>query len=122
MVRVLNAILGFQRSPKPLLTGTEIWYEVFIWCIFSSVILYSLAAIIAFITLRKHKFGRFYSVLIFFMGFFLPLTLGVVSSGSVAFVYKSSTFGMQTTHAIMWGVGQTCIHAFFGITRILATL
>ena len=118
MVRVLNAILGFQTAPKPLASGpgnitnfdcsllplllkaftpslhrfVEIWYEVFIWCLFSSIGIYVCAALVAFLTLRKHKFGRFYSLMILLMGFFLPLTLGVVSSASVAFVYKTSRF------------------------------
>ena len=142
MSRDFNAILGFQTAPEPLATGKEIWYEVFVWCFFSSVTLYSMAAGVAFLTLRKHKFGRyliqitrlirfknvvyfqyrFYSLMILFMGFVLPLTLGVLSSASVAFVYKTSSFGMETSHAIMWGAGQTVIHAFFGVTRILATL
>ena len=68
----------------------EIWYEVFIWCLFSSIGIYVCAALVAFLTLRKHKFGRFYSLMILLMGFFLPLTLGVVSSASIAFVYKTS--------------------------------
>ena len=120
---------------------TEIWYEVFIWCLFSSIFVYVFGAAIAFFTLRKHKFGRylrdqafiacrvqlslssrFYSLMILFMGFVIPMSLGVVSSASIAWVYKTSSFRMQSSHAVMWGVGQTCIHAVFGLTRILATL
>jgi len=74
------------------------------------------------LTLRKHKFGRFYSLMILLMGFFLPLTLGVVSSASIAFVYKTSSFGMSPFHAMIWGVGQTVVHALFGYFRLLATL
>ncbi len=122
MVREIKSILAFQRAPQPLATGAEIWYEVFVWCFFSSVFLYVLAASCAFFILRKHKFGRLYSLMILFMGFVLPLTLGAVSSASVAFVYKTSNFRMETSHAILWGVGQTVIHAAFGTTRILATL
>ena len=59
MSRDFNAILGFQTAPEPLATGKEIWYEVFVWCFFSSVTLYSMAAGVAFLTLRKHKFGRY---------------------------------------------------------------
>ena len=44
------------------------WYAVFLWCVLSSVVIYFLAAIIAFATLRKHKFGRFYSVMILLTG------------------------------------------------------
>jgi len=122
MVRVLNAILGFQTAKEPLATGPDIWYEVFIWCLFSSIGIYVCAALVAFLTLRKHKFGRFYSLMILLMGFFLPLTLGVVSSASIAFVYKTSSFEMSTFHAMIWGVGQTVVHALFGYFRLLATL
>ena len=58
MVRTFDAILAFQKSANPLKTGTDIWYEVFIWCLFSSLFIYFLAAAAAFLTLRKHKFGR----------------------------------------------------------------
>ena len=30
--------------------------------------------------------------------------------------------GLDTTSALLWGVGQTVVHAVFGTTRILATL
>jgi hypothetical protein len=58
MVRVLDAILGFQKAENPLMTGVDIWYEVFVWAFFSSLFIYSLAAAGAFFTLRKHRFGR----------------------------------------------------------------
>ena len=60
--------------------------------------------------------------MILLMGVVLPLTLGVLSSASVAFVYKTSNFHMAPMHAMFWGCGQTLIHAFFGMARILATL
>ena len=96
--------------------------SVFTWCLFSSAIIYSVAAIIAFTTLRRHKLGRFYSVVIFIMGLVIPCSLGLLSSGAIAFVYKHSNFSMVPIHAAMWGVGQTVIHAAVGFTRILATL
>ena len=65
---------------------------------------------------------RYYSLLIFLMGFIIPLTLGALSSATISFVYKASSFRMDETHAMMWGCGQTVVHASFGITRILATL
>lgn len=100
----------------------DMWYAVFLWCLFSSLFIYLLAAMMAFTTLRKHKFGRFYSVMILLMGVVIPLSLGMLSSAAIAFVYKTSSFKMDPTHAMMWGVGQTVIHAAVGFTRILATL
>nr|ACO14605.1 Transmembrane protein 170 [Caligus clemensi] len=98
------------------------WYLIFIWCLGSSLFLSVLGALGAFCTLRKHKFGRFYSLMILFMGLLIPLSLGMISSAAIAFVYKTSNFKMDYTHAMMWGIGQTVIHAAFGATRILATL
>jgi len=109
-------------SSTPFMLFKEMWMAVFMWCFVSSVFLYSIAAVIAFIILRKHKFGRFYGLMIIIMGTIIPCSLGVLSSAAVAFVYKHSSFSMVPTHAMMWGVGQTVIHAAVGFTRILATL
>ena len=34
------------------------WYNVFLWAMFSSIFIHSVAAIIAFLVLRKHAVGR----------------------------------------------------------------
>ena len=61
--------------------------------------------------------------MILFMGFFIPLSLGFISSASIAFVYKTSNFlPMAPNHAIIWGFSLTLTHAVFGYLRILATL
>lgn len=96
--------------------------SVWMWCVFSSAVIYSFAAILAFTTLRRHKLGRFYSVSILTMGLAVPLSLGLITSAAIAFVYKHSNFSMAPIHAAMWGAGQTVIHAAVGLTRILATL
>merc|ERR1719187_1383556 len=96
------------------------WMAVFVWCLFSSAVIYSAAAVLAFAALRRHSLGRFYSVMIVVMGLIIPLSL--LSSGAIAFVYKHSNFSMVPIHAMMWGVGQTVTHAAVGFTRILATL
>merc|ERR1719206_915046 len=44
------------------------WMAVFVWCLFSSAVIYSTAAVLAFAALRKHSLGRFYSVMILVMG------------------------------------------------------
>lgn len=37
------------------------WYNVFLWAMFSSIFIHSVAAVIAFLTLRKHSVGRYKS-------------------------------------------------------------
>ena len=90
-----------------------IWYKVFIWCLYSSLFIYFLAAALALFYLRKHRIGRLYSVLIILNGILLPLTLGSISSASIAWIYNTANFEMNEYHAMIWGSGQTVIYAFF---------
>ncbi|XP_046993186.1 transmembrane protein 170A [Schistocerca americana] len=106
----------------PLNTFAEMWYHVFLWALLSSVFVHAVAAAIAFATLRKHIYGKFFPVFILIMGVLAPLTSGVVSSAAVAFVYDSSNMPMRALYALFWGVGQTVVAACIGLTRILATL
>jgi hypothetical protein len=46
------------------------------WCFVSSVFLYSIAAAVAFTMLRRHKLGKFYSVMIL-LGAVIPCSLGM---------------------------------------------
>merc|ERR1712156_775514 len=124
LIKMVLPLFGFQKDERPdgLSTFGDMWTHVFIWCSASSLLFYTAAAALAFFTLGKHKFGRYYSLLIFLLGFIIPLTLRALSSATISFVYKASSFRMDETHAMMWGCGQTVVHASFGITRILATL
>jgi hypothetical protein len=36
----------------------EMWYHVLLWALLSSILIHTMAAFIAFITLRKHRVGR----------------------------------------------------------------
>lgn len=100
----------------------EMWYHIFLWALFSSIFIHTCAALIAFVTLRKHKFGRFFSILILVMGVVSPATSGIISSAAIAFVHRASSLEMSPIFAMVWGVGQTILSACIGFTRILATL
>lgn len=114
-------VMGLRHG-SPLKTFNEMWYHVFLWAIFSSIFVHTCAALVAFVTLRKHKFGRFFSILILVMGVLSPATSGVISSASIAFVHRASSLQMLPVWAMIWGVGQTALSACIGFTRILATL
>lgn len=110
-------------SPRDPLNGfAEMWYQVFLWGLFSSILVHFVAAAIAFGRLRKHKIGRFIPAVILVMGFLSPLTGGVVTSAAIAGVYRASGFEMAPLYALVWGVGQTILVIFISFTRILATL
>ncbi|XP_067002771.1 transmembrane protein 170A [Anabrus simplex] len=109
-------------TSDPLKTFGEMWYQIFLWALFSSIFVHVIAAAVAFATLRKHVYGKFFPIFILVMGVLAPLTSGVVSSAAVAFVYRASNYQMAPLYALLWGVGQTVLSACIGFTRILATL
>lgn len=114
-------VLNF-RSTNTLRSFTEMWYHIFLWSLVSSIFVHTCAALIAFVTLRKHKFGRFFSILILVMGVVAPATSGAVSSGTIAFVHRMTSLQMLRVYALVWGIGLTIVSAFVGYLRILATL
>lgn len=114
-------VMGLRHG-SPLKNFNEMWYHVFVWALFSSIFVHTSAAMFAFVTLRRHKFGRFFSILILVMGVLAPATSGVVTSSAIAFVHRASSLQMTPVWAMVWGVGQTALSACIGYTRILATL
>ncbi|EDW09215.1 hypothetical protein AWZ03_006503 [Drosophila navojoa] len=110
------------RSQSRLNTFREMWYHIFLWALFSSIFIHTCAALVAFVTLRRHKFGRFFSILILVMGFVSPASSGIISSAVIAFVHVASSLPMSPIYALFWGVGQTIFSACLGFFRILATL
>lgn len=114
-------VIGLTPS-DPLDTFVEMWYQVFLWALFSSLFMHIIAASIAFCTLKQHKTGRFAPIVILVMGVLAPLTGGVVTSAAIAGVYRASSFEMAPFYALVWGLGQTVLAAVLSYTRILATL
>jgi hypothetical protein len=37
------------------------WYQIFLWALFSSVFVHTIAGAICFATLRQHKYGKYVS-------------------------------------------------------------
>ncbi|XP_074035178.1 transmembrane protein 170A [Leptinotarsa decemlineata] len=117
----VGTVLWLQQADA-LNTFTKMWYHVFLWALFSSILVHTIAALIAFLTLKKHKFGKFFPISILLMGVITPAMTGIVSSAAIAFVYRASSLPMNPLYALFWGCGQTFLTGCMGFTRILATL
>ncbi|XP_063907051.1 transmembrane protein 170A [Zophobas morio] len=117
----IGTVFWFQKADS-LNTFIKMWYHVFLWSFFSSLVVHTLAGLIAFLTLRKHKFGKFFPLAILLIGIVAPAVTGIVSSAAIAFVYRASSLPMNPLYALFWGCGQTIVMASMGFTRILATL
>ncbi|XP_005100798.1 transmembrane protein 170A [Aplysia californica] len=117
---VLNVI---SLSPNDDLNSfVEIWYQVFLWALFSSLFVHIVGSLIAFCRLRKHRIGRWIPLVILGMGVISPLTGGVVTSAAIAGVYRACDIVMMPFYALVWGVGQTFGVLLISFTRIVATL
>lgn len=110
------------RGNQTLKSFGEMWSHIFLWSLISSIFVHTCAALVAFVTLRKHKFGRYFPLLLLLMGVVPPAICGIVSSAAIAFVHRVSSLQMLPLYALVWGIGQTIVSAFVGYTRILATL
>ena len=101
---------------------TEMWYHVFLWSLFSSIMIHMFASSIAFGSLRRHKTLRFAPILILVSGIITPLTAYSITSAAVAGVHRAASFQMYPFYAMFWGCGQTLVTLVFSFTRVLATL
>ncbi|XP_070616843.1 transmembrane protein 170A [Erythrolamprus reginae] len=117
--------LGNATSPAcaaALCHFTEMWYGVFLWALVSSLFFHIPAGLLAFSTLRRHRYGRFMPVSIFLMGLIGPIAAGTLTSAAVAGVYRAAGKKMSPFEALTWGVGQTFCVVMISFLRILATL
>ena len=58
----------------------EMWYQIFLWALGTSIFIHCVVALISFCTLRRHKYGRFFPILVIIVGFLFPVTGGVITS------------------------------------------
>ena len=100
----------------------EMWYHMFLWSLFSSVIIHAIASIVAFASLRRHKIARYGPILILLSSVITPLFSYSITSAVIACVYRTASFVMIPTHAMFWGCGLSLSTAFFSFSRVLATL
>lgn len=80
----------------PLLS--EMWYWVFLWCLFSSLFVHGAAGLLMLVMLQRHKRGRLITLVLVSVGFLASLSGSVITSrsqrsarlGSLVFSYGSS--------------------------------
>lgn len=118
--RVLS--LWVQGTVPTLQDFTEMWYWVFLWCLFSSLFVHSAVGLLMCVTLQRHKRGRFITVVLISVGFLASLAGGVITSAAVAGVYRVAGKDMTPLEALVFGVGQTAFTVIISFSRILATL
>ncbi|XP_036372217.1 transmembrane protein 170B [Megalops cyprinoides] len=120
----VRQVLGLwvQGSVPTLQHFAEMWYWVFLWCLFSSLLVHGAMALLMLFTLQRHRRGRLITVLLVSVGFLASLIGGVITSAAVAGVYRVAGKDMAPLEALVFGTGQTALSILISFSRILATL
>ncbi|KAF4077745.1 hypothetical protein AMELA_G00211470 [Ameiurus melas] len=118
--RVLS--LWVQGTVPTLQHFTEMWYWVFLWCLFSSLFVHGAVGLLMCVMLQRHKRGRLITLVLISAGFLASIIGGVLTSAVVAWVYRVAGKDMAPLEALVFGVGQTTLAILISFSRILATL
>lgn len=114
--------LWVQGSVPRLQHFTEMWYWVFLWCLFSSLFVHGAVGLLMLLMLQRHRRGRLITVVLISIGFLVSLLGGVITSAAVAGVYRGAGKDMAPLEALVFGVGQTTLSVLISFSRVLATL
>ncbi|XP_064084508.1 transmembrane protein 170B-like [Macrobrachium nipponense] len=109
-------------SNHPLETFPELWQAIFLWGFFSTLFIHIVSSIIAFLMLRKHKYGRFSAACIIFIGMCTTFVTCAATSAAVGYVLYQAKFVLQPIHAMICGISQTALVIFFSFSRVMPTL
>jgi hypothetical protein len=63
-----------------MILNSDILAEIFLWCFMTSIVVHLIASVLAIISLRSHKIGRWYSVLIILAGIITPIIPSAITS------------------------------------------
>ncbi|XP_077600009.1 transmembrane protein 170B [Stigmatopora nigra] len=118
----VQQVLSLWVQGTALQHFAEMWYWVFLWCLFSSLMVHGVMGMLMFVMLRRHKRGRLITLVLVSVGFLASLSGGVITSAAIAGVYRVAGKDMAPLEALLLGVGQTSLSVVISFSRILATL
>ncbi|XP_077447199.1 transmembrane protein 170B [Stigmatopora argus] len=118
----VQQVLSLWVQGTALQHFAEMWYWVFLWCLFSSLVVHGVMGMLMFVMLRRHKRGRIITLVLVSVGFLASLSGGVITSAAIAGVYRVAGKDMAPLEALLLGVGQTSLSVVISFSRILATL
>ncbi|XP_063717731.1 transmembrane protein 170A-like [Symsagittifera roscoffensis] len=112
----LEDLLGLDDF-EPLHGFAWIFWLIWKWNLLSSLFLFVFAALIATCTLRRHRYARYYILLIVLMGFVGPCSWGLLSSLIIAAYWRMGEWKMDRYFTLLFGVGLTIMGLFLSFLR-----
>ncbi|XP_045624263.1 transmembrane protein 170B isoform X2 [Procambarus clarkii] len=117
-----DAAYAEESDPKALESFPELWQRIFIWGFFSLLFIHIVSATIAFLMLRRHKYGRFSAACILIIGMCTTFFMCAATSAAVGFVLYQAKVSLQPIHAMICGISQTTLYILISFSRVMPTL
>jgi len=99
-----------------------IWMSIFTWMAVSYAVVHLVAFLVALISLRHHPWAVLLSSPFLVMAVIGPLTLGALTSGSIALPFAIAGKSISVWYCMLFGCGQTALVVVTSFSRIMATL
>lgn len=71
----------------PPVGSAEMWYWVFLWCLFSSLFVHGAAGLLMLVTLQRHRRGRLITLVLVSVGFLASLSGSVITSKGAVYSF-----------------------------------
>uniref|UniRef100_A0A3B3RHN9 Transmembrane protein 170B n=1 Tax=Paramormyrops kingsleyae TaxID=1676925 RepID=A0A3B3RHN9_9TELE len=100
--------LWVQGTVPTLQHFTEMWYWVFLWCLFSSLLLHGAVGLLMLVALQRHRRGRLITLLLVSVGFLASLSGAVITSQS--FLPRAAPHVcLPACFVLSWSLGLRCL-------------
>uniref|UniRef100_A0A3Q1BWX6 Transmembrane protein 170B n=1 Tax=Amphiprion ocellaris TaxID=80972 RepID=A0A3Q1BWX6_AMPOC len=76
----VQQVLSLWVQGTTLQHFTEMWYWVFLWCLFSSLFVHGAVSLLMLVMLQRHKRGRLITLVLVSVGFLASLSGGVITN------------------------------------------
>lgn len=130
LVRRAEAVVAYSTQNEPsisleelpnqkLETFPELWRGIFLWGFFSILLIHIVSAIIAFLMLRRHKYGRFSAACVLLFGMCTAFVMCAATSAAVGFVLYQAKITLQPIQAMMCGIAQTALLILFSFSKVI---
>ncbi|KAK0426047.1 hypothetical protein QR680_009520 [Steinernema hermaphroditum] len=100
----------------------EIWLSILLWMLISYAFVHLVAGALSLLMLRKHYWMPFLTIPFVAMFFVGPVTLGTVTSASIALTFSTASISVTCLICALLGITQTVSVIIVSFSRLLATL
>lgn len=130
LVRQAEAVVAYSTQNQPsgyvddsadqnLESFSELWQGIFLWGFFFIFLIHIVSAFIAFVMLRRHKYGRFSAACVLLFGMCTTFVMCVATSAAVGFVLYQAKITLQPIQAMMCGIAQTALLILFSFSKVI---